>query len=109
MYNAKIGASERTPNPEWAGYGFSKTQLSLFPQSTTSTSSLSPPGLEIGDENKTQAIKHHPALQTHQSNLSDFAAKTDTSKAQDLSSLFIQNSLEKYIGKHSDSLFRKVS
>lgn len=32
MYNAKIGPNPRIPNAEWAGCGFSRTHLSLFPQ-----------------------------------------------------------------------------
>jgi len=102
MYETKVGGTDRMPNSEWAGYGFSKTHLSLFPQSSISSSSSSlSPGFEslAGDDTtkSTNGIKHHPTLQSQQSNLLDFAAKTDTSKVQDLTSLFVQNSLEKYI------------
>lgn len=38
MYNAKIGPNPRIPNAEWAGCGFSRTHLSLFPQEADSAS-----------------------------------------------------------------------
>ncbi|CAG7830597.1 unnamed protein product [Allacma fusca] len=94
MYNSKINGQARVPNSEWAGYGFSKTQVNLIPQPPP------PPPLQLeldqGEDKKLAGPKHHPILHTQQSNLLDFAAKLD-SEAHDLTTLFIQNSLEKYV------------
>lgn len=48
MYNAKIGPHPRIPTSEWAGCGFSKTHLSLFPHEgeTFSSSRSGGDGLE---------------------------------------------------------------
>ncbi|CAL8113922.1 unnamed protein product [Orchesella dallaii] len=37
MYNSKIGPNPRIPTAEWAGCGFSRTHLNLFPQEECNT------------------------------------------------------------------------
>ena len=99
MYQSKISGQSRVPNPEWAGYGFSKTHGNLFPQQQIQMDK------DQGDDKKTAGHKSHPSLVSQQSNLLDFAANVD-SEAQDLTTLFLQNSLEKYIGELHDEFFK---
>lgn len=119
MYNSKIGPNRtRVPNSEWAGCGFSKTHLNLFPvddknkdkqtnEDVTVTENATGQNInDSGDAASGQTTgkrgqRTNFELGPHQqSNLLDFGGPRHSSAPpKDLSTLFIQNQLEKYIGE----------
>jgi hypothetical protein len=119
MYEAKIGPHTRVPTSEWSGLGFSKTHLSLFPTKNNETKTGSQDGdneamggedeglnswTRKGNTNEvTTKDGGHKTLGHQKSNLFDFArpqsSQNSSAPPKDLTSLFIENGLEKYLGK----------
>jgi len=50
IYQAKVGTPNRTPTSEWAGYGFSKTQMDLFSKGLASSTGSSKSTIAEADE-----------------------------------------------------------
>jgi len=87
MYAAKIGPHAREPNSEWAGCGFSKTTLALYP--STKKEDQHPP-----------LVHHHSDLQDIMSRRGGAGGSAPLGNKGDLPSLLIENGLEKYVGKY---------